>query len=98
MARDVIELFDAKTCRKFCKIALKGCFALLKGEDKCGVRVLKASGKTAAFICKALRDKPCFANAKRNLKNLVRTWLALGEGERAICIAENVTTCTSLCR
>ena len=98
LAREVIDLFNAKTCRKFCKLALKTCFAVRKGEDKCGKKFLKLSGKTAGFICKALGDKQCFKQAKRETKILIRTWLALGRGERDICTAENLTTCASLCR
>jgi hypothetical protein len=87
-----------ENCEKACKAAVKGCQAVVKAVDKCGVAFLKSAGKVALPICQGLGGTKSECKAVKSIvRSDIATWRAGGDVERDACVAEG-QDCFNVCQ
>ena len=86
-----------KNCVKACNAGLKGCLAVAKAINKCGVVLLKGSGKVAAPICQGQGGTKAEC---KGIKSIVRSeidaWLNSNDVIFLQCFADTVD-CFEVC-
>ena len=86
-----------KNCVKACKAILKGCFAVGKAINKCGVEFLKATGKVAAPICQGRGGTKAECKfIKPSVKSDIDEWLSSNADAFLQCFDETVD-CLDVC-
>ncbi len=96
---EILESIPPKSCERACKAAIKGCKAVVKSMDKCGVAYLKATAKVAMEVCRGLGlTKQQCKLVKEEVDLDIEAWLAEGKDEMANCDVEGDLLCTSRCR
>ncbi len=95
---ELVASLPENYCIKACKAAAKGCKAVVKTIDKCGVSFLKASVKTGTAICQGLggTSRECRA-VKDIIAPDIDWWKAQGKIEQAFCDVERDALCLSRC-
>ena len=96
---EVLDTLDERSCARVCKASARGCKAVVKAIDKCGVSFLKASGKVGIQMCRgwgytAAECRGIHAEAKADID----WWKAQGRIERDECDREAETLCLSRCQ
>lgn len=95
---DILDDLPEKYCVKACKAARKGCRGVVKAIDKCGVRFLKSSAKSAIAICRGwgYTKQEC-RPIKDEAKLDIGWWREQGKIERGVCDSDTQTFCLSRC-
>ena len=94
----MIAGLSGEACVRACRTAERGCKAVVRAVDKCGVSFLRAAAKTRIEVCRGLggTSQEC-----RGFRDTVRPdiawWKAAGKVERADCEADTQTLCLSRC-
>jgi hypothetical protein len=96
---EILDTLDQRSCRRVCKASVKGCKAVVKAIDKCGVSFLRASAKTGTLIC---RGWGYTASECRGINDEAKVdvdwWKAQGRIERDDCDREADSDCFSRCQ
>lgn len=94
----MIAGITGESCVRACRAAERGCKAVVRAVDRCGVSFLRAAAKTRIEVCRGLggTSREC-----RVFKDIVKPdiawWKAAGKEERADCEAHTQTLCLSRC-
>jgi hypothetical protein len=95
---EVLDSLPEKYCVKACKAAARGCKAVVRAIDKCGVSFLKSSAKVSVEICRGwgYTTQECRV-IKNEYKSDIDWWKAQGKIERAACDSDTQIFCLSRC-
>ena len=87
------------SCVRACRTAERGCKAVVRAVDRCGVSFLRAAAKTRIEVCRGLGGTSRECRAFRDIvKPDIAWWKAAGKEERADCEAHTQTLCLSKCQ
>lgn len=94
----MIAGITGESCVRACRAAERGCKAVVRAVDRCGVSFLRAAAKTRIEVCRGLggTSREC-----RVFKDIVKPdiawWKAAGKVEQADCDADTRALCMNRC-
>jgi hypothetical protein len=96
---EILDDLDPRYCTRACKAAEKGCKAVSKAVDRCGVNFLKASAKVGVEICRGwgFTAQEC-RGIRDEFKADIDWWKAQGKFEQGECTRDTQTFCLSRCQ
>jgi hypothetical protein len=96
---EVLESLPGKNCVRACKAAARGCKAVVRAVDKCGVGFLKSSERVGVEICRGwgYTTQECRV-IRDEFKADINWWKVQGKIERAACDSDMQTFCLSRCQ
>ena len=95
----MIAGLTGENCVRACRTAERGCKAVVRAVDKCGVSFLRAAAKTRIEVCRGLggTSRECRV-IKDDVKLDIAWWKVAGKVEQADCDADTQTLCMNRCQ